>query len=199
MSRHFIKASFLLITALTIKSFCFDAKTGDTWINGDFSLLSSKAKPKFQNSISNQDSRRTYQLSLSSAMRYFLIDHICLGPRFTWRGFSYVDANSYDSVKFINFFELNGELGYVRVLNNSYPYLMVSPGVEFNQDYSRFVLPFSAGLMLKITEHLGLQFELGLKIAFEEAYTINTVGIGIGICGFGKNSAISILNQFQPY
>jgi hypothetical protein len=90
---------------------------------------------------------------------------------------------------------LNGELGYVMVFNNSYPYLMISPGAEFNSDNSRFVFPFSAGLMISITEHLGVQFELGMKYSFDESYTLNTIAIGIGICGFGKKSAISILNQ----
>jgi hypothetical protein len=51
--------------------------------------------------------------------------------------------------------------------------------------------------MLAITKHLGLQIEFGLKLRFEEYRTLNTIAIGIGICGFGKNSAISILNQLK--
>lgn len=199
VSKHLIIASFLLITGLTATTLCFDAKTDDIWVNGEFSFLSNGVKYKHPNrdysDFLNQNSHRSNQVNLSSAVRFFLVDHFCLGPRFSWYGIDYATKD-----KFLNFFELNGELGYVGVSNNNnYPYLIISPGAEFNSDYSRFVLPFSAGLMLAITEHLGLQFEFGLKFAFEQYTTYNTIAIGIGICGFGKNSAISILNQFQPY
>jgi len=186
----FLKVSFFLIT-ITVTSFCFDAKTDNIWVNGEFSFLSEGINYKFADL--NRNSHRTNQVNLSSAVRYFLADHFCLGPRFNWYG---IDYSSNDN--FLNFFELSGELGYVGVSNNIYPYLIISPGAEFNSNYSRFILPFSAGLMLAIADHLGLQFEFGLKFGFEQNYILNTFAIGIGICGFGKNSAISILNQFKP-
>lgn len=199
MSNRFVKASFLMIIAFTVKIFGFYAQTGDIWVNGEFSLLSDGVKYNHPNSayndFLNKNSERTNQVSLSSAVRFFLVDHFCLGPRISWIGLYYED----DSIEYSNnTFELNGELGFTGVSNKIYPYFIVSPGVEFNSNFSRFVLPFSAGFMLAISEHLGLQIEFGLKFGFEEYYTTNTIAIGIGICGFGKNSAISILNQFKP-
>lgn len=107
-----------------------------------------------------------------------------------YRGYDY----SYD----YSTFELNAELGIVGKIKVFYPYLLISPGFEFSKYISRDLFPFSAGLMLPINEHLGLQFEFGVKLAFEGYSTESTIALGIGICGFGKKSAISILNQFKP-
>ncbi len=197
MSNRFVKASFLMLTAFLVTIFGFDAKTGDIWVNGEFSFLSTGRVYKYENKklnrYLNNNSERANQINLSSAVRFFLFEHLCLGPRISWEGFNYTITD-----EFFNFFELNGELGLVGVSNAIYPYLLVSPGFQFSENISRFVFPFSAGLMLPINEHLGLQFEFGVKLAFEEYHTDNTISIGIGICGFGKKSAISILNQFKP-
>lgn len=183
-----VKNGFLIIAATAVVSMGFDAKQGDIWTGGSFSFYSKGVK--YNNSLmdSYYGSDRINQLSFSPLMRFFAFNNFCIGPKFNWVG-------AFSSGSNANVIEIGGDLGFAGSARNLYPYLITSPYASIYESEGTFVLPFNAGLMIKVSDHLGLQFEFGLSFGFEEAYTMNTIAIGIGVCGFGKSSAISILNK----
>lgn len=150
MNRSILRMSILMIAAGVLASFGFDAKGGDCWVSGGFSFQSSGVKYKndFLNDFYNDDDRYN-TIQFSPSFRFFPVNHFCIGPEFNWIGV-FTDGSG------ANVFELKGTLGLVGVAGNSYPYLLAAPGAQFAESVSRFVLPFSGGIMLAISEHLGL-------------------------------------------
>ena len=62
-------------------------------------------------------------------------------------------------------------------------------------------LPFTAGVIVPIGRGLGLEVEAGYSVGFNlsssGSETANAVTIGVGICGIGRTTAVSIVNVFN--
>ena len=182
---------FVIITVVQVA--CgFDASQGNIWTGGAFSFQSMGAKNKNY----DFDIDRMNMLMLSPTLRLFPVSHFCIGPAFNWMGIFSGGDN-------MNFFGVGGEIGFVGFAGGTAPYVLVSPGAQIingsgASSQSIFELPFSAGLIIPIDKNIGFQLEAGLTFGFDEDVTTNTISFGIGVCGLGERTAVSVLSKFMP-
>jgi hypothetical protein len=200
MSTKFIRAIVAVVFSTSILSAAdqFSGEKGDIWTGGSFSFMS------MWSSVPN--SSGVNFVMLSPMMRFFPANNFCLGPKVSWIGM-YPKNNS------INMFGLGIDLGYAGG-TSTIPYFLVSPQFMFasssstSSGYSHtsssqaFILPFTFGTIIPIGKSLGLQLEAGYNAQFDitsgggNSYTLNTITLGIGVCGLGQKVAVSVVNTF---
>jgi hypothetical protein len=179
----------LTLNSITAYSQTFNAGHGNFWTGGSFSFLTYGEK----STEYEYSSSRTNMFSLSPIIRAFPANNFFIGPKLAWAGVSSGNMG-------INMLQLGGEIG-LAFNKGTIPYIYSSPHAlilysNLQSSGSMFKLPFNAGIMFPIMNNIGFQIEAGYCIGFPNGsqYRTNSFSAGIGICGFGKNTAISMIN-----
>jgi opacity protein-like surface antigen len=197
---------FGLLNVVPVNSETFEAKQGDVWLGGSFSF--SSMGYSYDGEPSGD---RMNMFMLSPITRFFPADYFSIGPKISWLG---VFPSGGQNITMLG---LGGELGYVyggkilpyffagsqanliREKYESYDYDEFGNSVDYSDTYTdwSYVLPLSLGVVVPVVDNLGLQFEFGFQLGFNEGgkSKSNQIFIGFGICGLGKNVAISALSS----
>lgn len=133
---------------------------------------------------------RINRIEISPILRFFPVDHLMIGPKFSWAG-TFIDENG------VNQFEMGLDIGAVfKIENKLYPYFRSGTSLALlssgGNSFSGFTLPLAAGMLIPIGRIFALQIEPSYTITWIEGTSINTFNINFGICGIGKKSAVSI-------
>jgi len=180
------KIVLFFVVILVVNASGFNARKGNFWICSGLSFQTIRVE---RDNIFETYSETQGRFLLSQTIRFFIVDHFFIGPELTWESI-FSDNNEE------NMFIAGVELGLVSNKSNIFPYLLVSPGIQVYHGGS-FILPFYGGLIIPVTQSLGLQFELGFGLGIKETHTSKKFSIGLGMCGLGKKTAISLLNILQ--
>lgn len=195
-----------ILNVVPAHSETFKAKQGDVWLGGSFSFSSMGYSYEGKST-----GDRTNMVMLSPTLRFFPADYFSIGPKISWSGEFLGPGNSF------SFLGLGGELGYVYG-GNVLPYFFVgSQAVKIRDVYKsssidsygnpvsnsgsysdwEYTLPLSLGIVIPVVENLGLQFEFGYQLTFNDGGRAKTdkISIGLGVCGLGKKVAISALSS----
>jgi hypothetical protein len=168
----------------------FSGKRGDIWAGGSFSYSSIGYA-----SIDNNNSR-IRMLALAPQARFFPCKSFCIGPRIAWAGYFKNDNRA-------SFFNLGAEFGYLYGGEKVLPYVVGSPNwLTISEHYDNesykdvgISIPVVAGMMIPFgNAGIGMQVEFGLNFAYVSGDMINKISVGIGVCGIGRNNAVSVLN-----
>jgi hypothetical protein len=181
---------FALIEPL--RAATFEAQKGDRWLGGNFCFMSTGMR----RSTSDYRQPRRNLVTFSPIARFFPLNHLTVGPKLAWEGM-FTDGYA------INWGGIGAEAGFV-CGERHLPYLISSPQIAFQCElHARpeisYTLPFTAGIMVPLADMIGLQFEACLHLCFHRHTIANTFSIGIGICGFGKRTAVSLVNVLNSY
>ena len=190
MKKAIIVTLLLSINYSLTNSQTFNASHGNIWTGGSFGFSTYGVTLKNTDYIDNS---RINCFSLSPIFRTFPYNNFFLGPKLSWLGMHSGSSSE-------NLWQLGGEIGCA--FNAiTIPYLYTSPhALISNSSYyspeSMFKLPFNAGIIIPVMKNVGFQIEAGYCLGFpsEGHYHTNSFSIGIGICGLGENTAISMVN-----
>ncbi|MBN1292345.1 MAG: hypothetical protein JXB48_10945 [Candidatus Latescibacteria bacterium] len=190
MKKAYLFVSIILTIYLNTSGEIFSARKGEIWLGGSFSAVTIGVRERDE----NRESDRYNIYLLGPVVRYFISDYVYVGPKLSW---TKVKQGSYEQQRWA----FGAEIGFAYGENGiTIPFLNVSPHANLayydnNENYSKmFMLPFTIGLMTKMKNNIGIQLELGYHMGYHKNYYENSFSFGIGICGFGENNAISMVN-----
>lgn len=171
----------------------FNASKGDIWFGGGLSY--SSLGFKFEGESGNL---RINTFNIAPILRFFPTDGLILGPKVDYSRISYSHS---DEINGYNYLGMGGELGYLAGNLKVKPFVLAAPQFHTLFDSKDgevgFTMPITAGVMIPVTDHIGLQLETGIQFRTysDYDYSTNQFFVGFGICGFGKRSAVSMTTK----
>jgi hypothetical protein len=206
-----------LITGLcsTAQSAEFFTDRGSMWYGGSLCYLSEYVR--------GQQSPMNI-IMMSPVIRFFPARYLVLSPAFSWENMSQSSSYSgTSSSNNSGTFTIGPELGFAYG-NNIHVVPYVISGIKYAHSYSSstysgtysetsssgadgYRIPLFAGIMVPFIDGLGIQVETGFTYNHLRYYSdasslslqgtsqdMSTFSISVGVCGVGKNTAISFLN-----
>lgn len=188
---------FTLLISITKAEVSDFGTRGSKWFGGSFSYSSI--------GVAGGDSR-TNLFQASPITRFFPTDFLMIGPSFSWTGMFMENSN-------LNQFGFGFDVGALFNAKGVMPYFHLSPSYNLTSYHYKyesyyydesggsnthgFSLPIGIGIIIPVGDIIALQFEPSINFVFIEDETINAFSISLGICGIGKNTAISFLQGFS--
>ncbi len=189
MSRLKLKLPVILLSLLAVSnSRAGDfSKQGSAWLGGGVSY----------SSLGFGEGPRMNMVELSPILRFFPVDHLMVGPSFTWTGM-FIESES------IHEFGMGADLGVVFNENDHlYPYLRsggrftIYGGSGLYESQTGFTLPIAAGMIVPVGNIFAIQIEPAFTITWIEGENMNVFGVNLGICGIGEKAAVSFLQRMS--
>jgi len=202
-----------IVTTVVAQEQFFDASQGNIWLGGGVSYSSMGFK---FDGVSAE--YRLNSLNISPIIRFFPLNGVILGPKIDYARIAESINGKSDGV---NLMGIGGEVGYIYGKSTVKPFIFTSPqfsvrleddddGVQdeplslikmqnknSREDDVVFTLPFTGGLMIPLSDNLGLQLETGMKYKFDADYSTNTFFFGFGVYGLGTKSAVSVMTTLN--
>jgi hypothetical protein len=166
----------------------FAARQGDFWTGGSFGFASAQW---------SGGNNRQNVVNCDPIARFFPLRGLFAGPKISWTG-EYLGTYTSNNVG------LGADCGYMHAGSVSY-YCFTSPHYVFSMNGSSYGktgaitlwLPAAAGILIAAGSSLGVQLEIGYGIGFNKSQRVDAYTIGLGVCGFGTKTLISVVNAMR--